>query len=343
MRRLSDLKRKVVCLTPCKNEAWILETFLSAASLWADIIVVGDQASTDGSRDIIKRFPKAVLVDNPWVGFGYHQGNYQKVVLDKAREIPGEKILLTLDADELLTADALADSGFWRWLDSAPQGTPIYGSWVNLCPDFKQGFDFGGEFLIGAVDGPTVATHEGKHHVPRLKVDPVARPMSIAPYRIMHYQFVDFARHRSKQRFYAVVEWVERNGQRPYDLYRRLHPYETNTTASFYRLEPRWTESYEAANVNWSDVSVEGAYRWDESVLSALLKYRPATFRKLDIWDHDWTMEAKRRGHIDQDLCLRDPRSLVDKAVHWLCRKTQPYAHSLPDRLLRQAMRLLAY
>jgi hypothetical protein len=336
-------KRTKICLTPCRNEEWILDTFLAAASLWADYIIIGDQASTDSSRDIIKGYPKAVLAENTWAGFGYHQGHYQKVVLDTARQIPGEKILFTLDADELLTADAVADANLWRRLDEAPLGTPIYGSWVNICPGFKTGFNFGGDFLIGAVDGPSVSTHSGKHHVPRLKVAVDSVGINIAPSRVMHYQFTDLARYRSKQRFYAVVEWVEKNGQRPYDLYRRLHPFETNTKRTVYPLRAKWIRLYNELGVDWMNVSIDGSYRWDSAVLDALLEHGTSHFKKLDIWDHDWKAQAAKAGIPNTSLRLNDPRRLIDKFTISVLRKTQPLAHSLLDRAIRQMCRFVGY
>ena len=51
-------------MTPVKNEAWILPLFLQSASIWADYIIIADQSSTDGSREIASRFPKVVLIEN---------------------------------------------------------------------------------------------------------------------------------------------------------------------------------------------------------------------------------------------------------------------------------------
>ena len=45
----------LVVLTPVRNEAWVLHAFLKATSLWADHIIIADQMSTDGSRDIYIR------------------------------------------------------------------------------------------------------------------------------------------------------------------------------------------------------------------------------------------------------------------------------------------------
>ena len=57
-------KPLLVVLTPVRNEAWILPAFLKATSLWADYIIIADQMSTDGSRDIYPQFEKVIVVDN---------------------------------------------------------------------------------------------------------------------------------------------------------------------------------------------------------------------------------------------------------------------------------------
>ena len=38
-------KPTVVCLTPVKNEAWILDRFLKCAGLWAEHIIIADQGA----------------------------------------------------------------------------------------------------------------------------------------------------------------------------------------------------------------------------------------------------------------------------------------------------------
>ena len=132
---------KVICLTPCRNENWIIDIHLKAASQWADHIIVGDQISDDGTRDTVRRYPKACLVDN--YGKGYDEGERHRVVFEAARQIPGRKILLAIDSDELLSANWI-DSGEWQKLLCLPAGTAIYARWANILPGFKTWFAMGG-------------------------------------------------------------------------------------------------------------------------------------------------------------------------------------------------------
>ena len=99
-------KPLIICLTPVKNEAWILDKFIQCASLWADCIIIADQMSTDGSRDIALKYPKVRLIDNDSEAF--NEPERQKLLVDAARQIHfngQRRLLISLDADEFLTSN----------------------------------------------------------------------------------------------------------------------------------------------------------------------------------------------------------------------------------------------
>jgi hypothetical protein len=88
---------RFICLTPARNEGWVIGNHLKAASAWADAIVVGDQMSDDDTREIVQAHgPKAMLVDNSCEG--YDEGERHRVVFETARKLfPGErKVLLAM-------------------------------------------------------------------------------------------------------------------------------------------------------------------------------------------------------------------------------------------------------
>jgi len=88
---LSNSRPIIICLTPVKNESWILEKFLKCASLWADHIIVADQNSQDNSREIAAKFPKVHIINNP---SQFHEGERQALLLREARKIEGPKLLM---------------------------------------------------------------------------------------------------------------------------------------------------------------------------------------------------------------------------------------------------------
>ena len=142
-------KVSIVCLTPVKNEAWILDRFLQCASLWADHIIIADQQSNDGSREIASKYSKVILVNNPSPTF--NEPERQKLLINEARKIPGSRLLITLDADEILTAN-FKDSPEWQTILQAPIGTVINFQWVNLCPDMKNCWIPNRDFAWGFID-----------------------------------------------------------------------------------------------------------------------------------------------------------------------------------------------
>src|SRR6185503_6148705 len=102
---MTDEPPVVICLTPVRNEAWILERFLACTSLWADHIVIADQLSVDGSREIAERHPKVTLVKIETDV--YDEFPRRKAMIDAARRFPGPRVLVAIDADEALSLSVL--------------------------------------------------------------------------------------------------------------------------------------------------------------------------------------------------------------------------------------------
>ena len=329
----------MICLTPCKDEAWIFDTFLAAASTWADHIVVADQMSVDGTREIVRRYPKAILVDNH--GAGYDEGEYRRVLLERAREIPGRKILLALDADEVLSANWM-ESSEWTRLRNLPAGTAIYGEWINLNPGFKTGWPLGGPFIIGCVDDGMIGHSPGKFHVSRILPPANARQFHFREIRLLHYQYTDPQRSRSKARNYQVQEWVEKP-ERPVRLYRRLRPRESVKPADVIQLKDEWFSGYIKSGIDIREMNIDGKYRWDRLVLDALVQHGPAHFRKLDIWDVNWEDAARDHGVAVPASRLADPRSRLDKLILRFLRLTQPYMSNPLVRACQQLLRPLGW
>src|SRR6185369_1704347 len=124
-----------ICLTPTRNENWIIDKFVAAARTWADHIVVADQDSTDGTLAFLGTVPDLEIVANEQAG--YDESHRQKLLLNRARKIPGRRILLGLDADEALSANHLTSSD-WAKIAAAAPGTVLRFRWVNILPGFQQ-------------------------------------------------------------------------------------------------------------------------------------------------------------------------------------------------------------
>src|SRR5690242_20974179 len=83
---------QIICVTPARNEAWIVERFLRAAELWADHVILADQHSTDQTVAIARQFDKVRVVTNP--SGEYDEGKRQELLLAAAREFPGPRVIV---------------------------------------------------------------------------------------------------------------------------------------------------------------------------------------------------------------------------------------------------------
>jgi len=329
---------RFICLTPCRNEGWVIGNHLKAASAWADAIVVGDQMSDDDTREIVQAHgPKAILADNK--AKGYDEGERHRVVFEAARKLfPGErKVLLAIDADEMLSAN-WRESPEWEKIQSLPPGSGIYAKWVNINPDFRTWFPLGDHFIIGIVDDGKLRHSPGQFHVPRLIQDPSKPKLFLEDLRVLHFQYVDADRTESKRRAYHVQEWVV-NPRRPIRLFRRLNPLRCIAASDNKPLQPEWTSGFAKEGVRWSQARKDGVYRWDRIVLEAITLKGAKFFSKLDIWDADWTSLAATHRLPEKAQDIRDPRCFSEKLVHDFLRSTQPSMKAMPIRIVQWMLR----
>lgn len=94
---------RLVALAQAKNVAWIIEKWLQRTAEFADAIVALDDGSTDGTYEILKAHPKMIhLLRNP-PGTGWHEVNCHNALLEVARELDPEWVII-IDTDEILDA-----------------------------------------------------------------------------------------------------------------------------------------------------------------------------------------------------------------------------------------------
>src|SRR5215470_4225880 len=126
---------RTICLTPTRNESWIINPFLAAAKTWATDVIVADQGSTDGTFQLLQKTPGVQAVHNDCQVFD--EQVRQRLLLKHARQFEGKRILFGLDADEALSANCTQTRDWQRILEAEP-GTVLRFRWVNILPGFKQ-------------------------------------------------------------------------------------------------------------------------------------------------------------------------------------------------------------
>ena len=339
MRQNGDTDQPVIfCLTPVKDERWILKQFLSHARKWADHIVVADQGSTDGSQSIAVNYPKTTLVDNS-LGH-YDEGARQRLLIETARTIPveGRRIFVALDADEALSAN-WRTSPEWAELIQAKPGTVLAFKWVNLLPDSLRGWFSEEPIPFGFVDDGSL--HGGESiHSPRLPTPDGAPWIVFEDIKVLHYQYTDWARMKSKQRWYQCWERLNNPEKRAVTVFRQYHHMDAAKQRAV-DIDPQWLPDPDDKDSFGTDVSGvgDGLYRWDSDVLDVLTEHGTANFRKLNIWDIDWVALARADGR-ERPEKFADPRTLPEKWIHRWLSATQPRSLRFRVRALQRLLRV---
>lgn len=328
----------VICLTPIKNEAWILERFLKCASLWADHIIIADQSSTDGSRDIARNFAKVTLIENS--SSNYNEVHRQKLLIDAARQIPGSHLLIALDADEMLTANFL-DSPEWETVLKAPKGTVIEFEWANLMPGINSYWSPGYYKPLGFMDDGT--EHIGdKIHSSRVPVPDNAPILNLQKIKVLHYQYAVWERMESKHRWYQCWERINNSDRSPVEVYRQYHHMYAIPNEQIQPVPEAWIVGYEKQGIDMTATFKESILWWDKEVLDWIDKYGPSKFKKEAIWGIDWENLSKKIYPENTFKSYRDPRSKFDRIIQsrWLA-KTQKHADKTIVKLVDGFIKLI--
>jgi len=332
---MENLKVKVICLTPVRNNGNILDRFLSAASLWADYIIVCDQMSTDNSREIAHRFPKVILIDNPTEE--YNESVRQKLLIEEARKIVGPRLLITLDADEIFTPNVFTSSE-WQSVLSAKPGTIIKFQWANLGPDLKTMW-LGYHFPWGYMDDGYRHEEEKKIHNGRIPIPSNHDVIYIQQVKVIHFQFTDWPLMESKHRFYQCFETLNFPSKSAVDIFRQYHHMLAIPKSQIVPIPNEWILEYSHLGIDILTVNFETKNWFDGQTLKLIEKNGAKVFKKLNIWDVNWVEIAELWNKTNLKI-YKDPRNIVDKFIQSWLLKTQT---KLDKRRYRRTDRLIKY
>ena len=305
----------LIVLTPVRNEAWVLKAFLEATSLWADYIIIADQMSTDGSREIAKTYSKVILIDNDRQEM--HQAATRHLLFEEAKKIKGEKILFTLDADEFLSGD-FVNSSDWKKIMNSVQDDCFCWRWMNLKKNDITQYSTHEHYYWCVHESESMWRGEFPEnfiHEWRLPWPPNAGESHI--FRLndfcsIHLAHVNNVRQMNKERFYQVSTVGHNPEKSKIALFRQYH---TDNQMEYFPVPSDAYKFYLNNDLDiWKYVDFEddGAY-YSEEILSYFKRDGIDKYAMLDIWDEDW---LKKYG-------IKDPRRPYQKLVQKYLLKTQ--------------------
>jgi hypothetical protein len=331
----SNEEHRRICVTPVRNEAWIIDRFLSAAKSWASNVVVADQGSTDGTFQKLQSTPGVDVVVNDSPVFD--EAHRQRILLERARTFDGKRILFGLDADEALSANCL-QSKEWERVSEAKPGTVLRFRWVNILPGFKEAWIPPGYSAFGFVDNG--CDFSGwRIHSPRVPQPAGAPVIDLEEVVVLHFQYVAWDRMVSKHRWYQAWEHTKHQQKGPLQIFREYHHmYGSWDKSEILPVKPEWLEGYDRVGIDFRSLQSEPVTWWDREIVQMLREHGPERFRRIAIWDRDWNAVAARIGTNGADLS--DPRSPWEKTVHRLLKATQKSRASFGVRGFERSLRL---
>lgn len=330
------MKPTIICLTPVRNEAWILDRFLKAASLWADYIIIADQMSTDGSREIAQKYSKVILIDNPSETF--NEPDRQKLLITEARKITGPRLLITLDADEMFTPNLLI-SIEWKNMLRANPGTIFKFQWANFRQDFKSMW-FGYYFPWGYMDDGFEHNEHKLIHTGRIPLPLGHEEITINEIKVIHFQFTVWERMKSKHRFYQCFEVLNFPGKSAVDIFRQYHHMLAIPKEQIIQIPEDWIRKYNELGIDITTSQFEPFNWFDDQILKMMEQYGSLIFKQIAIWDVDWVEQAKLLGKKNLEQ-FKNPGTRIDRLIQGWLFKTQSKVNKRIYRRIDKIIKIL--
>lgn len=308
----------LIVVTPIRNEAWVLEAFLTCTSSWADRIILADQHSTDGSREIADKYPKVTLVDNDAAEMD--QAAARLLLFKEVDKIEGDKIVFALDADEFLSEGFESTEGWKRIMESQPnelfsfQWLNLYGDYNHVVPNLhymEWACHFGPSTRIADLYRQCEDRSVHEMRVPCLSLDQVSY-VEIPDIKFVHLARLNLIRQKNKEDYYQVSSVAKLKKRvsavTSFRTYHYAHP-NLNSLKPAATLYAMGSDENMAGMVKLNDF---GQYYIDE--MKAIFKRDGYDkYLKLDIWDNPY---LKAEG-----IAPKIP--LKYRVLHAYLRKTQ--------------------
>lgn len=289
---------KTVVLMPVKNEEWILPTTLKAAESIADLIIVGDQLSTDKTREILASSEKVVVIDNLEVG---HSNKIRWKMLDYLREHHGaNNLVINIDADEILPP-YLFNKHKSLLLENIQPGTIISSPWVQVWRSIHTYRSDNSVWSPLTNKKPFIFLDNGvmdydrnfviNDHTSRVPNKNCGETVEIR-IPLLHLQFANWNRTQIKQAWYQCCELINgklvENINNSYSITRNEH-------GIGYEVVPElWYQGVEiSTSIESCDVTKTWYYR---EIVDMFDKHGIEKFESLHIW-HINELKVLRKNH----------------------------------------------
>lgn len=274
---------KTIVLIPVKNEDWILGSTLKNIAPFVDHVIIADQNSTDETVRICQEFANVIVVKNELKG---HSNQVRWLLLDEARKIADNSLIICIDADEIISPDAIVEMKKAIETKQAIPGDVFRFRWIQLWKSNVQYMNDGAwrdsYKNIAFIDNKGINEYKKdfviNDHTSRVPDTNIGKEILVS-YPLLHFQFVPWQRNQLKQAWYRCSELINgaRNAKRINNTYRV-----TMLLGDFkiHDVESRWINNLELPD-NLDNVTKS----WHlNEIIGFFDKYGIEFFEDLQIW-----------------------------------------------------------
>lgn len=326
--RLSVMNRPLLIVTSCtRNYGWVTRAFLEGNTRWADYIIIVDQMSTDGTREMCAEYKNVVILDDP--DMSYKENIRAKRAFMKGRELAAgyDAIYFALDIDEVMPANWMLTEDGKKILNSK-QGDMFQLEWANIMPEGETCTIGGWQYKVFHDNGTAWQDAAIQMHTPLL---PYSSWDEIQMKSVRDFPLLHFGRFHEKWIFYKGVyyQFLDVHQKRSKSIVSLYRTYHSSTYEDLQKqpIDNAWLfDDVDLIGL----VDVESAPIFFEYIKELIAEDGIAKFQAIDVWTDELC------GAIDE----KDPRSLGWRLLHTYLRVSEPISRTWIvrgiDKLLKQ-------
>lgn len=288
-----DKPAKIVGMMQVRNEQILIRQCLLALSYYTDAIVILDDASTDGTFEIIQSLAtvcniEKIIRNAAWKDWN-EPANKNKL-LAAARSIGGTHMII-IDADEMFTANCRDGDFLRKKILALEPGDSMGCQWINLWRSVNQYRDDGSIWVPRDnerifCDNGIAGYPQGFLHCSPLPkgLDGTYYPSSDTTWGILHFQFVNWRNLLIKQAWYRCLELIHDPKLSTRQLNFMYGRSKDETNIKFKASRAIWFD-YPFFDASIFEIPEESRKK---QIHAWFAVYGRDFFKDLDIWDIDW-------------------------------------------------------
>lgn len=309
-------KRPLLIVTSCtRNYGWVTRAFLEGNTRWADYIVIVDQMSTDGTREMCAEYKNVVLVDDP--DMTYKENTRAKMGFMRGRELAAgrDAIYFAIDIDEVMPANWMQTEDGKKILASQP-GDMFQLEWANILPDKVSCTHPEWQYKVFHDNGMAwQETGEMQMHTPLLPYSSFeVEPTKVNDFPLLHFGEFHLRWNKYKMIYYQFLDIQQKRSKSPINIFRTYHAI-NHVVEEKFPINKEWL---------YPDVDIIGLV--DTVSTPIFVQYMKEIisnegakkYESIDVWSEEFCRE----------LGIRDPRSPKWKMLHAYLRATRKCARS---------------